>query len=133
MDAQIQKLRWFAERLRKCLTRAAPSSHTPSAILSSDAPPLIGKAPSSNSPSTLLSASAPSADALATCGKHVNNPRQRQSLTGRRVSYAESAGRAPGADGHRLDSRCNFQIVPKIRPTNIATYLGCIIFKIIHD
>ena len=49
------------------------------------------------------------------------------------ASGAESASRAPGADGHRLDSRCNFQIVPKIRPTNIATYLGCIIFKIIHD
>ena len=34
------------------------------------------------------------------------------------------------------DSRCNFQIVPKIRPTNIATYLGCklnIIFKITHN
>ena len=90
LDAQIQKLQKCAERIRKILMRS-PST-TPSALLSASAPPqigsappliappLIGPAPSSNSPSTLLSASAPSADALATCGKNVNNPRQRQSL-----------------------------------------------------
>ena len=91
LDAQIQKLQKFAARIKNLLLKP-PSSTTPSALLSASAPPLIGSAPpliappligpapSSNSPSTLLSASAPSADALATCGKHVNNPRQRQSL-----------------------------------------------------
>jgi hypothetical protein len=104
LDAQIQILQKFAARIKNLLLKP-PSSTTPSALLSASAPPqigsappliappLIGPAPSSNSPSTLLSASAPSADALATCGKHVNDPRQRQGLTGRRrISYVDPAG-----------------------------------------
>ena len=71
LDAQIQQLQKCAERIRKILMRPASSSTTPSALLSASAPP---------------------ANALATCGKHVNNPRQRQSLTGRRVSYVDPAG-----------------------------------------
>ncbi len=46
--AQIPKLRKCAERMRQLLTRPAPSSSTPSALLSASALPLIGSAPSSN-------------------------------------------------------------------------------------
>ena len=55
LDVQILRLRRHAARLRECLTRAAPSSPTPSALLSASAPPLKGPAPSSNYPSTRLS------------------------------------------------------------------------------
>jgi hypothetical protein len=133
LDAQIQKLRWFAERLRKCLTRLAPSVHTPSALLSASAPPLIGPAPSSNSPSTLLSASAPSADALATCGKHVNDPRQRQSLTGRRrISYVDPAGpKGPKVKQHG-EYKCNAPMQARTyhKAVGMATFIYDALIKV---
>ncbi len=49
LDAQIQKLRKCAKRLRQLLTRPAPSSNSPCALLSASAPPLIRQAHSSNS------------------------------------------------------------------------------------
>jgi hypothetical protein len=103
LDAQIQKLQKCAERIRILLMRTAPSSTTPSALLSALAPPLIGQAPSSNSPSTLLSASAPSAGALSTCGKQVNKRRREEnesgSFQGNRVSYEDPRKREDNAKG----------------------------------
>ncbi len=61
LDAQNQKLRKCAEYLRQLLIRPAPSS---------------------NSPSALLSASAPSADALATYGKKINKRRREENAMG---------------------------------------------------
>ncbi len=72
LDAQIQKLLKCAERLRQLLIRPAPSS---------------------NSPSALLSAFAPPADALATCMKKVNKRRRKENARGsfprKRVSFVD--------------------------------------------
>jgi hypothetical protein len=117
MDVQIQKLRKWAKRMRILLMRSAPSSTTPSALLSASAPPLIGPAPSSNPPSTFLSASAPSADALATCGEQVNKRKRegnaRRSVQGRRVSYNDPTS-APGVKQHGVYKCCT--------PMHLRTY-----------
>ena len=111
LDAQIQKLQKFAERIRKLLMRP----------------------PSSTTPSALLSASAPLADALATCGKHVNDPRQRQSLTGRRrISYVDPAGpKGPKVKQHG-EYKCNAPMQSRMyhKAVGMATFIYDALIKV---
>jgi hypothetical protein len=99
LEAQIQKLRKQAERMRQLLKKKA-HSNSPNALLSASAP--------SNWPSGLLPASAPSADALTTCGKKVNKRRRGESASGsfpgNRISYEDPGKREENAEGRRKDN-----------------------------